>query len=388
MDMNLSWENDESLLLVNPRYAASEQRRFQAILTAAGDWPGHLWLSTSGSSAPKWVGLSKRAVLSSAEAVNRHLQSSKEDCWIHTLPSFHVGGLGILARAYLSGATVCDFRMLHAKKWDPEAFYVFVREHRGTLTSLVPAQLYDLTLLRWRAPASLRAVIIGGGALSPPAYERAIALGWPVLPSYGSTECASQIATATLESWTQQKNPSLQLLPHIRAKEQEGCLAFSGPSLLSVYAYLKGDGEVRFVDPKCEGWWVSEDRGGIRDGEVELWGRTDAVVKVGGESVDLARLERILQSLRVEMGVEAESVLVSLPDPRMGTLIHLVSECPNKVVLEALVDKFQRSVLPFERIRRVVCIEAIPRSSIGKILMSELVRQIKNLGIQPMKTGS
>ena len=40
----------------------------------------------------------------------------------------------------------------------------------------------------------------GGGALDPSLYKQARDLGWPLLPSYGLTECGSQVATASLSS--------------------------------------------------------------------------------------------------------------------------------------------------------------------------------------------
>jgi O-succinylbenzoic acid--CoA ligase len=179
--MNILWENSDSLVLMNPCYASAEQARFQRILEVTREFPGHVWLSTSGSSSPKWVGLSKQAILSSAEAVNRHLESTAEDVWIQALPDFHVGGLSIWARAYLSGAAVRDFRCAHPGKWQAETFYHYIQEAKGTLTSLVPAQLHDLVALGWRAPSSLRAVILGGGALLPLLYEQAVALEQSVL---------------------------------------------------------------------------------------------------------------------------------------------------------------------------------------------------------------
>ena len=40
----------------------------------------------------------------------------------------------------------------------------------------------------------------GGGAVSDELYRDARALGWRVLPSYGMTECCSQVATALSDS--------------------------------------------------------------------------------------------------------------------------------------------------------------------------------------------
>lgn len=375
MNMNLSWENSESHLLLNPSYSKIEQERFNKILKAAHEWPGHIWLSTSGSSAQKWVGLSKHAILASAQAVNQYLMSSKEDRWVNALPSFHIGGLGIWARSYLSGAKVYDFKQKYSSKWQAEAFYCYIQQVQGTLSALVPTQLYDLISLGWPAPPSLRAIIIGGGSLLPQLYEKAVNLKWPVLTSYGLTECASQVATAGLGSWQQYQFPPLQLLPHIQACEKEDRLCFSGPSLLTTYAYIE-DQKVHFFDPKVQGWLLSEDRGIIQGRQVSILGRVDAVIKVGGESVNLAHLEYLLQNLRLQMAIEEELVLIAMPDARLEHCVCLVSSHTNREKIAPLIKQFQKSVLPFERIRKLYYISQFPRSALGKILKSKLMALI------------
>src|SRR5712691_8408649 len=152
---------------------------------------GHVWMATSGTTgALRLVALSKRAILASAEAVNRHLDATDRDVWLCVLPTFHVGGLGIHARAGLTGSRVI------ASAWDARQFIRTIAAENVTLASVVPAQVRDLVALGEPAPPSMRAIVVGGGALTLDLYSAAHALGWPVLPSYGMTEACSQIATA------------------------------------------------------------------------------------------------------------------------------------------------------------------------------------------------
>ncbi|HET8773411.1 MAG TPA: AMP-binding protein, partial [Thermoanaerobaculia bacterium] len=123
--MDIDWLSADSHVLLNPRMPEEERRRLESLVV---DLPGHVWLSTSGTTgALKLTALSKRALLASAAAVNRHLQSDDRDVWLCVLPTFHVGGLGIYARAFLSGARVVT------SGWEGV-----------TLASLVPAQVSDL----------------------------------------------------------------------------------------------------------------------------------------------------------------------------------------------------------------------------------------------------
>ena len=75
------------------------------------------------------------------------------------MPTFHVAGLSILARSYLSGGACFSY----GKKWNAEDFLLFLKEHKITLSSLVPAQVYDLVKAQIKAPSHLRAVVVGGG---------------------------------------------------------------------------------------------------------------------------------------------------------------------------------------------------------------------------------
>ena len=103
------------LPLANPRLPRTEVEAASQFLLGHSEFRGHLALATSGSSIKsgrKWALLSKAAILKSAEAVNFHLRSHCEDRWLLALPTFHVGGLSIYARAHLTGAEVIPMPMV------------------------------------------------------------------------------------------------------------------------------------------------------------------------------------------------------------------------------------------------------------------------------------
>lgn len=337
--MDIDWLSGESHVLLNPRMPEEERRRLESLVVPL---PGHLWLSTSGTTgALKLVALSKHAMLASAAAVNRRLESDASDVWLCLLPTFHVGGLGIHARAFLSGARVVT------EGWEGV-----------TLASLVPAQVLDLVRAQTRAPRSLRAVVVGGGALSASLYEQALGLGWPVLPSYGMTECCSQVATATPSS------PELVLLDHVEARVDEGGrLAVRSEALLTGYATEGG-----FADPKVDGWFLTEDIAALDGRTLRVEGRRGDFVKIGGESVDLARLDRILAE------ITRDAAIVAVRDERLGHVIHLAVASGDS---DSIAAAFNARVLPFERIREAHRVAAIPRTPLGKLRRTELTAALE-----------
>lgn len=368
------WDTDETEVLLNPRMPEDTRTRLLAGQASLPPLTAHVWLTTSGSSGLKWVALSKDALLASAAAVNTHLEATRADSWALPLPLFHVGGLGILARAHLSGATVHQWGGGAETKWEARAFHKFLADTGAALTSLVPTQLHDLVQIGLPCPPSLRAAVIGGGALNVDLARAARALGWPALPSYGLSECCSQVATARPAPPAQMEDdPPLILLPHIAARaDSDGRLQIKSEALLTGYGLVSDDGIARFVDPKEEGWFLTEDRGGVTGDVLTIAGRIGDFVKIGGESVDVARLSRLWERQNVP-----ESVLVAVSDTRLGAAIHLAAASGvDDSVLSEAVRAYNAEVLPFERVQKQHRLDAIPRSPLGKLLRTALLTQL------------
>lgn len=366
--MEVDWDADTVEILLNPRLPNKEKDSLLALVDHLPHQPEHVWIATSGSTgAIKLVALSKSGIMASAAAVNTHLASDSNDCWINPLPGFHVGGLGIKARSYLSGA-----RMVAQNMWDPIKFCELACQHQATLSALVPAQVFDLINKRIAAPATMRAIIVGGGVLPDTLYHQALQLGWPLLPSYGLTECASQVATKELFALS--AAPILKILPHVAVKcDTLGYICLKGPSLLSGYAFYK-DGDAQFVDPKIEGWFRTDDIGLIDGVYLVVKGREKDFFKIGGESVSLARLEGYLEEAKVTLSIAEDMALVVIPDQRLGHVMAVASEKCD--ILENVVAYFNDRVLPFERIRQVHVVSHIPRTPLRKLQKEKLIQLI------------
>lgn len=339
------------MILLNPRYTNEEKIKFQTALGSIDRYSNHVWLATSGTSGfTKFVALSEKAILTSAAAVNQHLESNATDVWLNPLPEFHVGGLAIRARSKLSGASV-----VACHTWDPLQFNELLHGNKVTLTALVPTQLFDLVAKKLKPPATLRAVIIGGGALDDILYDHAKNLGWPILPSYGLTECCSQVATAT------SKSKQLQVLPHVTVKIEDGLICIKSEALLSAYAKI--DDTVTITDPKIDEWFRTEDRGELQGKVLKVFGRSSDFIKIGGESVDLLQLDALLNKIKLNLEIVDDMILIATSDPRLGKVIHLLTTGKET---DIIVKAFNDQVLPFARIRQVNHTDKIPRTALGK----------------------
>lgn len=373
----IDWYSQDSYLLLNPRLSSHERQRFESLYERfSKGLPRHFWLATSGTTSKgiddlKLVALSKSAVLASAESVNRHLQVDSNDCWLLSLPIFHVGGLGILARSHLMRK-----KIVHLPQWKPEDYCQTILKNKITLSALVPTQIYDLVESNLKAPTSLKAIVVGGAALSPDLYRKARELNWPCLPSYGMSECASQVATASLDSLRYSDFPDLEILKHIQLKaddNQRFCI--KSLSLFSGYAFMQ-DGKPQFSDPKVDGWFLSQDFGQLlENGYIKVLGRSKDFIKIGGEKVCMPLLRQKLQYL---IG-EKQAYLLAVPDVRLGQVIHLVSLYSVDLVrLKEIEEKFNAQVMPFEQIRMIHQVQEFPYTDLGKIRENDLLTLVQS----------
>lgn len=323
--------------MLNPASSANPEKVLR-VADGAG-LHDHTIFQTSGSSGgPKFVCLSQSALETSANAVNQHLSAGNADTWLLALPEFHVGGFAISLRARLSGSSV----IVLSGRWSVVAFMMLAPQ--ATLVSLVPAQLFDLVEAEQKSPPSLRAVIIGGGRLSPALRTRAENLGWPILETYGMTEAGSQIACEE------------RILPIWRTRTDEtDRLSISGDALFSGYI-----SENTFA-PSGE-WFETSDLVHLENDQLRFIGRVDDVVKVLGELVNIPRLEEKLPKT---------CAILALPHPRLENELVLV--CENSIDRPGeVMEQFNATRPGYERLSRFLSIEMIPRSPLGKILRKKL----------------
>jgi O-succinylbenzoic acid--CoA ligase len=398
--MRVDWSSDANLVLMNPRLPEADAGALRALVDPASSacapevrsLQGHVFLLTSGTTAQsatgfKWVALAKAAILAASAASNEHLRCTSDDVWLHSLPDFHIGGLSIWARAMLSDARV--IKSSSAASWDPQRFAREAHETGATLCSLVPTQVHDLVRDGVSAPESLRAILLGGGASSADLVTRARALGWPVLPTYGMTETASQVATAALDAARSPSDCALHILPHLEVVPgDEDRLRIRGSSLLTGYVIPRpNDAGVlvgHFADPKQDGWFATEDFGRVEGDVLHILGRVADRIKIGGETVHLGRLEALLDEEATRSHIASRITLVASPDERLESIIHAVAEAgTDPVAIQETLDRFNARVLPFERARALRMVPSIPRTALGKIKRAELRNLVASAAPSP-----
>lgn len=235
---------------------------------------------------------------------NIPLDAKRGDRWLHSLPLYHVGGLSIIFRCLLAGATIVL----------PEPGVTLgeaIARSGATHVSLVATQLRRL-LEEDAAPGTLKALLLGGGPVPEAQVEAATARGLPVHTSYGLTEMASQVTTTPAGATLDELRTSGRVLPH-----REVCISGNGEILVRGETLFAGYVEGGEIDSSIDtaGWFHTNDLGELDEGGLlRVRGRRDNLFISGGENVQPEEIEEAL--CRIE-GVE-QAVVVPVPDAEFG----------------------------------------------------------------------
>ena len=233
---------------------------------------------------------------------NANIALRPGDRWLHSLPLYHVGGLSILFRCLLAGATV-------ALPLQGRSLGEAIARFDATHVSLVSTQL--LRLLREDSNlAGLKTVLMGGGPVPASLVDEAVARGLPIHTSYGLTEMASQVTTTPPGASPEALRTAGRVLPG-REVSISGEILVRGETLFA--GYVEGEKIDRPLD--AEGWFHTGDLGDLdQDGYLRVLGRRDNLFISGGENIQPEEIEEALCRLK---GV-SEAVVVPVTDPEFG----------------------------------------------------------------------
>jgi o-succinylbenzoate---CoA ligase len=241
----------------------------------------------------------------SARGSNANIALEPQDRWLHSLPLYHVGGLSILFRCLLAGASV-------ALPEPAAPLGEAIARSRATHVSLVSTQLLRLLREEGFDPSGLKAILLGGGPTPGYLLEEALARKPPIHTSYGLTEMASQVTATPPAASRETLRTSGRPLPHRELSiSDDGEILVRGETLFAGYV----EGEAIELPIDADGWFHTKDLGELdAGGYLRVRGRKDNLFISGGENVQPEEIEEALCFLE---GVE-EAVVVPIPDPEFG----------------------------------------------------------------------
>jgi acyl-CoA synthetase (AMP-forming)/AMP-acid ligase II len=297
---------------------------------------------------------------------------SSRDVGLAISPLFHTSGLSVLANCIFVG---CPLILL--EKWEIGAFLDTIATERVTFMHLIGTIVVDIArapeALFSRDTRSVRFVWGGGHSLDPAmleTFERRIGV---FLQGYSRTE--GGLTYNPLDRNRRRfdnngyPNRNSSEVAVIDPPTQQPCasgvtgeIAVRGDGVSP--GYWDGD-FVRSRTPYDGGWQPTGDLGYFDDtGALHFLGRTDHMIKTGGENVYPSEVEAAL----LAMPEVADAVVLGVPDGRLGHRVAALVVRGDPGVSSGDIERHCRTVLAGFKIPRTIAFAGeLPRLATQKV---------------------
>ena len=339
------------------------------------------------------TGRSKGVPLSHANVVSNGMQVAlayrlyEDDRFLHSLPMFHSADLIGTGISLVGGAHT------YLGQFSPAAMLQSIQDHAITLLSLGPTVIimtlqdpdfdnYDIS--------SVRRMNYGSAPLDAEWIKRAMEKfpNVALQQTYGLTETSPILTTLTPEQHQAALDGGrLELLRsvgkplvHVElrivdednnelAAGEVGEVVVRGPNVMPGYLGLEEENARAFRG----GWFHTGDMGRVDEhSNLYLVDRKKDMIITGGENVYCAEVEAALYKFP---GV-SEAAVFGVPDEKWGEAVcaAIVAADGSTLEQDELIAHCRRHIGGYKIPRRMVFLDALPKSAMGKVLKHELRR--------------
>ncbi len=367
--------------------------------------------TTGTTGFPKGVYFSHRqlvlhtlCVMASAggHACQGHVTSN--DVYMPLTPMFHVHAWGIPYVASLLG-----LKQVYPGRYVPEMILNLAIKEKVTFSHCVPTILHmllgapaakDLDLSGWK-------LIIGGSALSKGLCKAARQRGINVVTGYGMSETCPVLTLAHLRpsmvGGSEEEGIGIRCrtglpipLVDLKIVDPQGRdLPHDGDSVGEIVVRAPWLTQGYFKEPDrsrdlwTDGYLHTADMGFIdEEGYLQVTDRIKDAIKTGGEWISSLMIEDIL----TQHPAVSETAVIGVPDDKWGerplAIVTVKGEYKGKVseddVKEFFKDFVDRGVISKWGVPdRVVFMDSIPKTSVGKLDKKEIRKQVQKIMENP-----
>ncbi|MFF2372447.1 AMP-binding protein [Agromyces sp. NPDC058110] len=341
--------------------------------------------SSGTTGRPKGVMLTHRNLVANVTQSIAAIGLEREDRVLAVLPFFHIYGMTVL----LNYALKRRASLVTMPKFDLVEFLRVIGEHRATWVFIAPPIAVALAkhpLVEQADLSSVKVVFSGAapldGALAELVAER---LDCIVCQGYGMTETSPVTHVIAVDRPDLDRSTIGHLLPSTEARvvdvesgadvdvpaegpSEPGELWIRGPQVMKGYL---GNPEATADMLDADGWLHTGDIATVTaDGVYRIVDRLKELIKYKGYQVAPAVLEAVL----LEHPRIADAAVIGVPDddgqeiPKAFVVLQQGAELTADEVIAFVAEH----VAPHEKVRAVEFIEAVPKSSSGKIFRKDL----------------
>lgn len=299
----------------------------------------------------------------------------EEDCWLCSVPLFHISGYSILMRSVIYGMPI----VLH-ESFNVEKTIADIHDKKVTIMSVVSTMLTRILgeLGDGRLPGHFRCMLLGGGPAPKPLLEACVDKKIPVFQTYGMTETASQIVTLSPEYSLKKLGsagkplfPSqlkIELESGVEASPGEaGEIVVKGPNVTAGYLFRPE----ATAEKLKENWLYTGDIGYLdEDGFLFVLDRRADLIISGGENIYPAEIESVLLSHENV----ADAGVIGIEDEIWGQVpaAFIVPKSGAKLTVEELSEFCLERLAKYKVPNKFVFTEELPRNASRKLLRRRL----------------
>ena len=338
-----------------------------------GDWSlvnadaADIMFTTGTTGAPKGVVLTHENIAASARNINAYIGNDAEDVELLALPVSHSFGLGRLRCVLSKGGTI----VLLGTFANVKRFFTALDEYHVTGFGMVPASWAYLKMMsrdKIRNYADqLKYIEIGSSFMS--IEDKKMLIEW--LPStricmhYGLTE-ASRSAFMEFHEYAENLSSIGMAAPNVDIRIFDGEICVKGEHVTKSYW---NESPERIAQDFHGDYFRTGDSGWMdEDGHIYIKGRIKEMINVGGEKVSPMEVEDVLNAIPQIK----ESACCAMPDKVMGEVVEafIVEKEPitDAEIMEIIKPQLENYKWP----KRIVRVDAIPKTSSGKIQRLQL----------------
>lgn len=339
--------------------------------------PAGIQFTSGTTSRPKGVVWTQANYLWGARVSAAHEQLGADDRHLTYLPLFHSNAQIYSVMATLwAGATV-----VLAPRFSARRFWATALEHRTTWASMIP---FAMKALRSQ-PVPDHHFRSWGTSIVIPSWERYF--GVPTVAWWGMTETVTHPIVSEVSS---PRRPGaigvaapeyeVRLRPDTTGSgadgSRTGLLEVRGRRGVALALGYLDDPAAEAEAWDADGWFTTGDRVRVHtDGWVEFVEREKDMLKVGGENVAAAEIERVIAGVP---GVY-EVAVVGAPDALYDE-VPVAFVIPRREGVDDLADRVlatcRQELSPFKVPREVRLVDEFPRVTLEKVSKSKLRRML------------
>ncbi|WP_449537344.1 o-succinylbenzoate--CoA ligase [Ferdinandcohnia sp. Marseille-Q9671] len=315
----------------------------------------------------------------SAIGSSLNLGLHQDDCWLLTVPMFHISGLSILYRSVIYGIPAIVHDGFDQKKANHAILYQGV-----TIMSIVSVMLTRMLkdLENRSYPETFRCMLLGGGPAPKPLLEECIKHNVPVFQTYGMTETASQVVTLAPEySISKLGSAGKPLFPvQIRIEKdgrkanpnEIGEILVKAPNVTKGYLNRSDATKASIVN----GWFYTGDIGYVDDdGFLFVMDRRSDLIISGGENIYPAEIEATLLGHPhiIEAGV------TGVEDAKWGQVpvAFVKIDDASMISEEEIITFCKERIAKYKVPTAIYFVNQLPRNASNKLMRRKLMELLK-----------